>query len=248
MSDSLANSDYVVFVDESGDHSMTSIDPDYPMFVLSLCIFAKNEYSERLKTSICDLKFKTFGHDVVILHEHDIRKRSGLFTPLNKEVRDAFMSELTEIMQKIDFKVIAVAIKKDSHAKKYNQPAHPYYLAMQFALERLYHFMSKVNQSNKLTHVICEARGKAEDQALELEFRRICDGSNATRQRLPFEILIADKKTNCEGLQLADLTARPIGLSVLRPLQANRAMEIIETKFYRNGGGNKFGYGLKCFP
>lgn len=248
MNSLLVNSDYVVFVDESGDHSMTSIDPDYPMFVLSLCIFTKKEYSERLKTSICDLKFNTFGHDVVVLHEHDIRKRTGLFTPLNKEARDLFMDKLTAIMRESDFKVIAVAIKKDSHAKKYNQPAHPYYLAMQFALERLYHFMGTVNQGDKLTYVICEARGKAEDQALELEFRRICDGANATRQRLPFEILIADKKTNCEGLQLADLTARPIGLSVLRPNQPNRAMEIIEHKFYCSGKGNKFGYGLKCFP
>ena len=28
-------SDYVVYVDESGDHSLTSIDADYPVFVLA---------------------------------------------------------------------------------------------------------------------------------------------------------------------------------------------------------------------
>lgn len=56
------------------------------------------------------------------------------------------------------------------------------------------------------------------------------------------------KKTNSEGMQLADLTARPIGLSVLRPEQPNRAMAILESKFYLDGAGNKNGFGLKVFP
>ena len=40
------HSDYIVYVDESGDHSLTSIDPDYPVFVLSFCIFRKAEYAQ----------------------------------------------------------------------------------------------------------------------------------------------------------------------------------------------------------
>lgn len=32
-------SDFVVYVDESGDHSLASIDPNYPVFVLALCVF-----------------------------------------------------------------------------------------------------------------------------------------------------------------------------------------------------------------
>ena len=34
-------SDYVVFVDESGDHSLVSVDPSYPVFVLAFAIFEK---------------------------------------------------------------------------------------------------------------------------------------------------------------------------------------------------------------
>ena len=33
----LAFGDHIVFVDESGDHSLTSINPDYPVFVLAFC-------------------------------------------------------------------------------------------------------------------------------------------------------------------------------------------------------------------
>ena len=36
------HSDYLVFVDESGDHSLTSIDDAYPLLVLCFCII-KNE-------------------------------------------------------------------------------------------------------------------------------------------------------------------------------------------------------------
>jgi hypothetical protein len=35
--------DYIVFVDESGDHGMASIDPDYPMFVIAFCLFEKEQ-------------------------------------------------------------------------------------------------------------------------------------------------------------------------------------------------------------
>lgn len=65
---------------------------------------------------------------------------------------------------------------------------------------------------------------------------------------MAFEINIADKKTNCEGLQIADLMARPIGLSVLRPQQSNRAMEVIKSKWLRGPQGRIDGYGLKVFP
>ena len=90
---------------------------------------------------------------------------------------------------------------------------------MEYGLERLYRFMREKKQDGRLTYIVCEARGAKEDNELELEFRRICDGENYFRKPLPFDIIIVDKKTNSEGLQLADLTARPIGLSVLRPGQ-----------------------------
>ena len=37
-------SDYIVFVDESGDHSLTSIDPEFPVFALSFCVISKVDY------------------------------------------------------------------------------------------------------------------------------------------------------------------------------------------------------------
>jgi hypothetical protein len=96
--------------------------------------------------------------------------------------------------------------------------------------------------------VIFESRGKREDDELELEFRRVCDGQNFLNKRIPLEIMLADKRVNSSGLQIADLVARPIGLSVLRPGQPNRAYEIIEKKFYSSSQGKVDGYGKKVFP
>ena len=37
-------SDYIVYVDESGDHSLTSIDKEFPVFSLSFCVVKKSQY------------------------------------------------------------------------------------------------------------------------------------------------------------------------------------------------------------
>jgi hypothetical protein len=143
---------------------------------------------------------------------------------------------------------VAVVIDKRRLKKRYVQPAHSYHLALAYGLERIHRLLQEAGQADQLTYIVCEARGAKEDAELELEFRRICDGGNFHRRALPFEMVIADKKTNSEALQLADLTARPIGLSVLRPGQENRAAAVLERKYYRDRNGSKLGRGLKVFP
>lgn len=242
------HSDFIIYVDESGDHSLESIDPDYPVFVLSFCIFRKDDYVQRVTPAIRQLKFETFGHDMVVLHESEIRRKKGAFSRLSKEPREAFMNTLTDIIGAADFQLVAVVIDKRKLKDRYSQPAHPYHLALEFGLERIYRLLKDAGQDDALTYLVCEARGPKEDAELELEFRRIRDGANYFRKPLPFDLIMADKKTNSEGLQLADLTARPIGLTVLRPEQDNRAASVLKGKFYRDKAGNKQGMGLKVFP
>lgn len=242
------HSEFIIYVDESGDHSLESIDPTYPVFVLSFCIFRKADYTQRITPAIRDLKFATFGHDMVVLHESEIRRKKGAFSRLSKEPREAFMNRLTQIIATAEFQLVAVVIDKRKLKQQYAQPAHPYHLALEFGLERIYRLLKNLGQDDTLTYLVCEARGSKEDTELELEFRRIRDGNNYFRKPLPFDLILADKKTNSEGLQLADLTARPIGLTVLRPEQENRAAAALEEKFYRDRSGSKVGMGLKVFP
>lgn len=242
-------SEHIVFVDESGDHGLKSIDPNYPMFVLAFCIFRKTEYATTLVSELKHFKFKHFGHDQVILHETDIRKDRGDFSILKtREKKEAFLNELSDIVEATPFTFVATAVLKEKLLARYVKPDNPYHVALGFGLERVFFYLQSIGETGAKTHIVVEKRGKQEDEELELEFRRVCDGNNYQGVALPFEIVFADKKSNSAGLQMADLLARPVGMKILRPEQPNRAYDIIERKFYRNERGQYKGCGLKCFP
>jgi hypothetical protein len=235
-------SDYVVYVDESGDHSLASVDRDYPVFVLALCVFHKRHYAERIVPAVEKLKFNYFGHDSVVLHENEIRKQKGDFVFLaQRAVRDEFMGQLSSIMDASNFILIACVVDKARLPRGEGTGSNPYHIALGICLEALRAFLAEKRQDNLKTHVVVECRGKKEDAELELEFRRICDRGDLGGLPLPFDVIFADKKTNLAGLQLADLVARPVGIRYLRPNQENRAFDQLKPKFYCAGGRQQVG-------
>jgi hypothetical protein len=244
---------HIIYVDESGDHNLQSIDDQYPIFVLAFCIFDKRHYSEVIVPSLEKFKFNHFGHDQVVLHENEIRRRKGQFNIFrNREHHQQFLSELGEIIEYSNFILVSATIDK-RRIKKQFESDNAYHIALVLCMETLYEFLTEKGEENKKTHIVVECRGNKEDKALELEFRRVCDGNNRLGITLPFEILFADKKVMSAGLQLADLVARPIGLKTLLPDQPNRAFEVLEKKFYCEGGRETLGegykgVGMKIFP
>jgi hypothetical protein len=241
--------DYIVYVDESGDHGLASMDPNYPIFVLAFCVFEKRALASEVVPAMMHFKFSHFGHDQVVLHEHEIRKTKGPFRFLtDAERRQRFMADLNALVEAAPFTVVAVIIDKERLVRRYSAPENPYMLAMGYGLERVCSFLRERGQAGRRTHVVFEARGAKEDAELELEFRRVTAEGNAHCRGTPVDLLMADKKTITTGLQLADLVARPIGLHVLRPGQPNRAYELIELKLRRSPGGQVAGWGLKVFP
>lgn len=243
-------SDHVIYVDESGDHGLESIDEQFPVFVLAFCIFRKADYVRTIVPAIQEFKFRWFGHDMVVLHEREIRKQVGAFSFLqNQGVRERFMGELTAIIEVSPVEVVASVIRKDLLKERYSEPGNPYHIGLRFCMERVYAHLGDLGQLGKTTHCIFEKRGRNEDNILEFEFRRIRDGGNYRTSKMDeLEICFADKKSNSSGLQLADLFARPIGLHFLRPHQNNRTAAIIAGKFRRSPEGKILGWGLKTFP
>lgn len=249
-------SDYIVFVDESGDHGMANIDSAFPLFVLSCCLISKRDYMAAVVPAIQRIKFATFGHDAVVLHEREIRRDIGPFSLLrDRDKKQAFIDALTDALASAPITVFAAVIdKRRLQDRQHRQRGeNPYEISMRFCLERMYYKLSKQGQVAQrgaplITHVLCEARGHNEDQDLELAFRRICGGDNFSGVELPFDPVICDKKSNAIGLQLVDLVARPIGMRQLRPDQPNRAWDVIEQKLDKDASGRYLGYGLKCYP
>lgn len=247
------NSPFIVYVDESGDHSLDKIDEAYPVFVLAFCAFYQDNYVRNVVSALEKLKFDKFGHDIVILHERDIRKELDLFSFNNREDKESFIVELNNVISGSNFIIIACVIDKRSIRAEAAEATNAYHIALQYCLESLVDLLEEKGNGEAKTCIVFERRGKREDGELELEFRRICDGANRHSRRLPFEIILADKKVNSAGLQLADLVARPIGINYLRPKQENRAFKILEKKFFCRGGrrqaGSDYqGWGLHFFP
>ena len=235
---------HVVFLDESGDHGLSTYNPTYPIFVLSAVIFTLDEYINSVVPLFQRLKYEYFGHCQVILHERDIRKNMGPFATLEKNgSKKAFLEAISSIMADIPMTIIGAVIKKDELAKRYTYPDNPYELGLQFILERIYRAIGPNN-----IPIVIEGRGKKEDSSLELVFRRICDGDNYLHKHFDYTPIFTSKLSNTIGLQIADLTARPIGLHVLRPEQDNHAFDIVKKKLRRSPYGKYWGWGLKVFP
>lgn len=242
-------SDYVVYVDESGDHSLTNINPQFPIFVLSFCIFPVSHYISAVVPQLQSMKFEFFGHDMVVFHERDIRKSTPPFDILlSQTIRERFMSTMNGIIESSRFGVVACVIAKERLRDRRGGDANPYHVALEFGLERVFLQLQQRGQARRLTHVVFESRGAKEDRTLELEFRRIMDTTRMRGMRETLVFHCAPKSANSSGLQIADMTARPIGIRVLRPEQPNRAWDLISTKIVRSVDGRIEGYGLKVYP
>jgi uncharacterized protein DUF3800 len=244
----MVDSDYIIYVDESGDHSLTSIDPNYPIFVVAFAIFDKSTYA-RTVAHLLKLKFDTFGHDMIVMHERDIRKRREEFAFVRDSVRGPqFLNELSRFVGSAGFTLVAAVIRKRALVSQFAYPDNPYEIALTFCLERAYGFLKDTGQETRLTYVVVESRGRKEDRDLELSFRRTCAGHNLWSCALPFEIRFADKRCNSTGMQVADLVARPIGQQVLIPGSQSRIYSTIRSKFRRSPSGEIDDWGLKVFP
>jgi hypothetical protein len=105
---------YIVYVDESGDHNLQSIDDSYPIFVLAFCVFHKRHYSEVIVSALEKFKFNHFGHDQVVLHENEIRRRKGLFNIFKDRAhQQTFMDELTQVIEFSNFILISAPLKSN---------------------------------------------------------------------------------------------------------------------------------------
>jgi hypothetical protein len=145
-------------------------------------------------------------------------------------------------MANCDYRLIAVAVRKDRLRARYVYPADPYDLALLFALERLVSVLEGERQEE--VTIIAEQRGKREDRELYVAFQRIVTtGSEyvdgARFRRIRFTLRFLPKAMNVVGTQMADLVAYPVARYVLDRDRRNPAYEIIRTKLCRQ---------LKVFP
>lgn len=244
---------YHFFMDETGDHGLSFVDENFPIFLLAGCLFEDSEYT-RISEEINNLKQEFFKTTEVILHSRDIRKCEGAFQILfDLELKKRFYEQLNKIISGAKFKVIAVAINKKKHIEKYGKIADdPYEICLSFMLERLI-FCTDSSLHSSTVSIVIEKRGQKEDKQLLAHYNSVTDLGTIHVTPTRFKNRITDftmmlKKDNNVGLQIADLCAYPIARHVLNEKEPYIPFKIIENKFYSSGSGKIEGYGLKVFP
>jgi hypothetical protein len=196
----------LVYVDESGSPSSSRSDPNYPIFVMAACVFEPDVYVSGLLPAVGALKVRHLGSDSPVLHESEIRKRLGIYNFKGDiQARTAFIEGLSEVIQDCVPRVVAAVVCHSDSERDVDLVALKSLWA-EFQLD-----------SVGPSHWVFERRGKREDAAVSRAFDSL-KSSDATHE-------FVAKGRGLAGLEMADMLARPIGLSVLRPAQPNRALE-----------------------
>lgn len=249
MDNCLSKSRFIAFFDECGDHSLSKIDKDFPLFLLCTVIVERDAYAQKIIPALAEFKLRYFAHEGINLHSREIRKAEGPFGMLqNETVRLKFLSELSTLMETLPFTLFITAIQKTAYSKRYGADAkNPYDVALEYSFERILHFLEEQKESQ--LPVIAEARGQQEDDALRASFHRLMTQgtyyNNAERfQKLVYPISFRRKQDNIAGIQVADLCAHPTARHLLKPDVANQAYDVVKPHIYVSGNVN----GLKVYP
>jgi hypothetical protein len=220
---------YYLFIDESGDHGLVKLDPDFPVFLLCGLLTSEENYAN-IRKNINALKSSFWGNKEVILHSRDIRKCDKEFQILlDYQVKQKFYVGIQDIIENSKYRVLASAIDKEKYIKMYGKLSNDVYeLALSFIIERAIFSLDEVVNVEKQLEIVIERRGKKEDKKLDEHFQRLLSRGTAyiTSERLNAvhtKIVFSNKKENINGLQLCDLVAYPIARYVINPKRANPA-------------------------
>jgi hypothetical protein len=242
---------YYLFIDESGDHGLSSINRDFPLFLLCGVIISSEEY-EKIRTSINEVKQEFWGGKKVIFHSRDIRKCEKEFVILfDLEKKKRFYEEINNIISSHDYTVVISAINKEKYIKRFGKLSDDVYeISLSFIIERSIFFLDDIKERKKELEIVIEKRGKSEDKKLDEHFQRLLSKGTGyvDPERLKaynMKIKFKRKIENINGLQLADLIAYPSARYVIDPERANPAFDLIIAKIYKKD--DKL-YGLKIYP
>ena len=245
--------DYVkaLFLDESGDHNLSVIDPQYPLFVLGGVIMDQGYAEGELTVQLNAFKDELFGHPGIVLHTADIARNRNDFERLKDAAfRSRFYDALNDLMRRLEYTVVACAIRKDEHLGQYGVAAlDPYMLSLDVLVER---FCFEIGNATGGGVIVAEKRDPTLDRELELAWLNLkIRGTRYIRARDIDERIaglnLRAKQDNVAGLQLADLVVSPIGRHMLgKPDRED--WRIVEAKFRRSPDGKIEGYGLVILP
>ena len=181
----LGDKKYNLYLDESGDSSFKSTR------FLSLCgVLIEEKYNGYIENIFQEFKH-VYNIENKILHLSDIRGNNKHYSFLKDDkIKTSFLLDLSDLLNKIDFKIISIVIDKEFLRLKYNNPVDPYHYSLTMLIEILVPFLIGVNGMCKIS---AESRNGANlDIPLEDHFKQIFD--NGTRYGHYGEIKLENTK------------------------------------------------------
>lgn len=170
----------------------------------------------------------------MILHGNKIRRRDPPFAFMaNPSSRPGFLADMADALDTAEFGIIAAAIDKRPFADRGQPKLDPYHVALGYCMENTWDYLRSLNQHRLTTHIVMEGRNPRQNAALASAFHRIRNGSARWRSMVGLDLVLARKKLNITGLQIADLTAQPIGKWIITPSQPNRAWGVASRKLLK---------------
>jgi len=199
----------ILYLDESGDHSLTHIDAGYPVFVLGGILVAGDSALVEIERAVAAFKRDFFGDAGIVLHTADItRNRRGFEGLDDPEIRERFHCRLNTLLNSLDFTVVACVIRKRALLERHGALAvDPYMLSLGIVVER---FCFELGGSGPRGRILVERRNERLDRELTVAWDVL--RLNGTRYVRP-DILrrriagleFATKATGGAGLEIADL-------------------------------------------
>lgn len=224
--------------------------------ILKRCNFPK------FKDKITTIKFAHWedglyryrqGERRVVFHSREIRKREGPFNPKKINYHN-FITDITDMISNLDFKIFSASIDKIDHIAKYSNPYHVYSLCLNFIVER---FCRYLNNNRSTGILLLESRGKEEDAEVLDYLVKLLDEGNNFHDRTHFSCIkgvyfnpkwcFAKNKAKASYIQLelTDLVSFPI-YKYIKTGSKDLAFEALESKLHNYP--NFHGYGVKKFP
>jgi hypothetical protein len=240
-----------LYLDESGSHDLTRIDPQYPVFVLGGVIVPDEATLRQIEAALTDFKVRFFGASEIILHTADIVRNRAGFEPLaDSRVRRRFLADLTGLVRRLDFKVVACAILKDRHIEAYGPLAvDPYLLSLGIVVER---FCFEIGGGSGQGGIVVERRGGRLERELQIAWDAIATSGTryvraSTIAGRISSLQVRGKRANDAGLQLADLVLSPLARWVIgKPDRPDT--RVVRSKLRRGPNGEWRGAGLIVLP
>lgn len=246
----------LVFIDESGNNNLASVDSNFPVFVLCAVAMTDTQYHQTVRPVFEEFKSVSCGSPNIILRSSNIKRKKNGFEFLRKPGEmDKFCTALDDVMSKSPHHILASTIDVVKHREKYITPHDPYYLGIEFMLPKIVMLAGENSETD--INIIFEQRGAAYDKNVRKKFEEYLQLGTRFKSaerfaHLKFHIWFEPKGKNLIGNQIADLSGYAIGRHYLSP--PYRSYPIVEEKIYRGAAWlSRYNratdlYGLKIFP